>query len=312
MIKYSVIIPAFNIEYHIQSLSDLAQNIIKKRNDVEFIIVDDGSTDSTYSLLKNKFYFSIYQQKNKGVSAARNTGLSHAKGEYILFLDADDNYNLDIFDVIDKNISTSPEILAFNYKITNKKSANPKEKLAFNKFNALELLFSKKITLHICAFCFSTKYLRDNKILFPKGFGFGEDSYFIVKAILATNNEFLYLPELLFHYQIQNSSTVTSKLNQNKISVIYLYSKLYDEIKNEKTSHYLTYFIQRTYIYLYKLGISNGVSEKDVLCEMKKNIVILDKTIKIKTSIKFKIAKLIVIKFHNIILKFLDKKINKK
>jgi len=60
---------------------------------VELIVVDDGSTDDTAELIKNRFpQVKFIQQKNSGVSAARNTGIKNALGQWIAFLDSDDEW----------------------------------------------------------------------------------------------------------------------------------------------------------------------------------------------------------------------------
>lgn len=88
----SVIIAAYNCEKYIKQCID---SLLKQSfKNFEIIVVDDGSTDSTYNILKeyskkiNNIF--IYRQQNKFAGEARNNGLSHAKGKYVLFLDADD------------------------------------------------------------------------------------------------------------------------------------------------------------------------------------------------------------------------------
>lgn len=87
----SVIIPTFNRAHYIKSSIDsvLAQEI----SGVEIIVVDDGSTDGTESILRDyvqKGFVTYYRQKNQGPSSARNTGIERSNGEYICFLDSDD------------------------------------------------------------------------------------------------------------------------------------------------------------------------------------------------------------------------------
>ncbi len=85
----SAIIPAYNCEKYIRESVDslLAQSFL----DMEIIVVDDGSTDGTNAILKQ--YGSrirLFEKKNGGAASARNLGLLHAAGKYVLFLDADD------------------------------------------------------------------------------------------------------------------------------------------------------------------------------------------------------------------------------
>lgn len=90
MCKISIIMPVYNKEKYIKKAieSILAQTF----QDWELIIVDDGSSDSSYSISKTygDKRILVHHQENGGVSRARNTGLDLARGEYITFIDADD------------------------------------------------------------------------------------------------------------------------------------------------------------------------------------------------------------------------------
>ena len=84
----SVIIPTYNYAHFLPRAveSVLAQTY---RN-FEVIIIDDGSADNTSSVIKEDSYVKYFYQKNKGLSAARNAGIKKSKGDYLVFLDADD------------------------------------------------------------------------------------------------------------------------------------------------------------------------------------------------------------------------------
>ena len=91
-IKISVIIPIYNCQKY---LSECLQSLSNQSiSDFETILVDDGSSDSsleiceTYSLNKDKV--KVIHTDNNGVSIARNIGLKNAKGELVIFIDADD------------------------------------------------------------------------------------------------------------------------------------------------------------------------------------------------------------------------------
>jgi len=88
----SVVIPPYNAENFLKrNLDSISTQTLKP---FEIIIVDDGSTDQTAEIAKsykeNKVHF--IHQKNSGASAARNTGIRAANGEWIAFLDADDEW----------------------------------------------------------------------------------------------------------------------------------------------------------------------------------------------------------------------------
>lgn len=105
----SIVIPCYNREEYISDAIDSC--LIQTYKNIEIIVVDDGSTDNSIEVLQRygeKIH--LLTQPNKGVSAARNKGLSHVSGEYVVMLDSDDWLSADL---IEKHIETHkqwPEI----------------------------------------------------------------------------------------------------------------------------------------------------------------------------------------------------------
>ena len=92
--KYSVVIPLYNKEHYIEKTISSVLN--QTFQDFEIIVIDDGSKDKSLSkarkLEKRSEKIRVIEQENQGVSVARNTGVEYAKGDYIAFLDADDEW----------------------------------------------------------------------------------------------------------------------------------------------------------------------------------------------------------------------------
>lgn len=88
----SVVVPIYNSERYIYEC--LSSILRQSYNKIEVIIIDDGSTDNSYELCKKislrDSRVKIYRQKNLGVSAARNNGILHSNGKYVMFVDSDD------------------------------------------------------------------------------------------------------------------------------------------------------------------------------------------------------------------------------
>ncbi len=89
--KISVIIPSYN---RAQVLGRAIQSVLEQTlPPIEIIVVDDGSSDSTEQLIRESYPQCIYlKQPNRGVSAARNTGIDRASGDWLAFLDSDDEW----------------------------------------------------------------------------------------------------------------------------------------------------------------------------------------------------------------------------
>ena len=113
MYKISIIIPIYNVEKYLKRALDSIINQTMDFRDIEVIMVDDCSTDNSKKIMEeysNKYpnFISLYHKKNSGRAAIpRNTGLQIASGEYIMFLDPDDEYSLDaceqLYNTIKKN-----------------------------------------------------------------------------------------------------------------------------------------------------------------------------------------------------------------
>lgn len=92
MIEVSIIIPVYNVDTYLEECLDSVCN--QTFSNYEVIIIDDGSTDSSLSIIKryatNEPKIRFFSQVNSGISATRNKGLKEAKGKYILFVDSDD------------------------------------------------------------------------------------------------------------------------------------------------------------------------------------------------------------------------------
>ena len=120
--KVSVIVPIYNAEMYIDKC---IQSIINQTlRDIEIILVDDGSTDRSFEI-SNKYAkkderIKIIKQKNKGVGAARNYGVSIATGKFITFIDSDDFVEIDMLEILyNAAINNNCDIIFSGIKIIN-------------------------------------------------------------------------------------------------------------------------------------------------------------------------------------------------
>lgn len=116
----SIIVPTYNVKLYVEECVDSLLN--QKYVDCEIIIVDDGSTDGSSEVcdklkLKDSRIIVVHQ-KNGGLSAARNTGLKHAKGEYIGFIDSDDIVSPSMFsDMINTLEKNKADVAVCNFEV---------------------------------------------------------------------------------------------------------------------------------------------------------------------------------------------------
>lgn len=189
MIKYSVIIPVYNSERTIaRCLSSLtAQN----REDVQIIVVNDGSTDSSDAIIRefaDRYPQILYLcQQNAGVSQARNAGLDAAQGTYITFVDSDDYVREDYFQTLDQH--GDYELLVFCHEIIGHDPRSMPE--LFAKLKGLQsfeqrllLLLSSRRVMSPWDKRFRRSIIEKYHVRFPKQMHIGEDFNFCMSYIL--------------------------------------------------------------------------------------------------------------------------------
>ena len=104
--KFSVIMPIYNVEKYIEdAIKSIINQSIGFEDNIQLILVNDGSTDKSENICikyKNLYPENItyIKQKNQGVASARNSGIQYIQGKYTNFLDPDDKWNYDVFDIV--------------------------------------------------------------------------------------------------------------------------------------------------------------------------------------------------------------------
>ncbi len=125
----SIIIPVFNAEKTIGLTLDSLKGIsVESRAGVEVIVVNDGTTDGSMGIVESKkdslmpLGMDVISQANQGLSSARNAGLKHCRGEYVFFLDADDEL---VFDPV-PYLQNNPGASALGFSVHYYKNAHPR------------------------------------------------------------------------------------------------------------------------------------------------------------------------------------------
>ena len=192
--KVSVIVPVYNVEEYLpQCLDGLINQTLQ---DIEIICVNDGSTDNSLEILqsyaKRDDRILVINQENKGPGIARNVALDIAHGDYIMFCDPDDWYELNACEVAWKQITNNNnDMVIFNYNrfiekqgklYTKMDTISPYIQLADTpsiKFSDLDINFLQ--VAHVWFYIYNRKFLNDNKVRFGELY-FCEDVLFAIKA----------------------------------------------------------------------------------------------------------------------------------
>lgn len=199
--KYSVIIPVYNLESYIEDTLESLKDIAA---DNEIIIVDDGSVDKSAKIIdsfisRNSLAnYKVIHQDNAGVSSARNAGIDVAQGEYIIFADGDDILDTKILSL---EISSESRVVVWRFQTGAngdfKKSQDEFSKEEYSTYEFLEALFSGRFRIRIGSFAVKRELLFETGIRFTEGCAVCEDVEFIFKILLSAQrieakNDILY------------------------------------------------------------------------------------------------------------------------
>lgn len=220
--KISVIIPVYNAEKYLRQCLDSVIN--QTLQDIEIICVDDGSTDNSLNILqeykKNDSRLYIICQQNQYAGVARNNGMARAKGEYLLFLDADDFFELSMLEKLYRKITLyDADIVmceANMYDSISKKFSPMSWVLEKMYLPRQDVFNSSDIPNHIFQLTVGVPW----NILFKKSFidklGIkflstqrANDIYFIFVS-LALANSITVIKEELVHYRINTGTNLQS------------------------------------------------------------------------------------------------------
>ena len=185
----SIIVPVYNVEKYIERCVNSLLNQTYKN--YEIILVDDGAIDQSGIIcdrLQRKYScIRTIHQNNLGVSAARNTGIRNARGEYIAFVDGDDFVDKKYIDILLKSLNKyKADIACCRHLRTSKEYCEREEyldkEIVFSGENILKE-FLKEDMVSCCGKLYRRKIFKD--LRFPVGRCFGEDIITVFKAFEA-------------------------------------------------------------------------------------------------------------------------------
>jgi hypothetical protein len=214
--KYSVIVPVYNC---LDELSDCVRSILRQTDsDFELLLVDDGSTDGSGALCnylaEQDAHIRVLHKQNGGASSARNCGLEHAVGDFVLFIDGDDSIEPDLLEQISYAISVEhPQMLIFGmaFDFYNKSRKIERTELLSMKhagvvspeelFAAFSDYFDDNAVSSACNKVFSGKILRDVGLRFSEDMTLYEDLEFVLRY-LPYCRQIACLGQVLYHYRV--------------------------------------------------------------------------------------------------------------
>ena len=222
-IKVSVIVPIYNAEKYIKKCVESILN--QSLKEIELILVNDGSTDASYSICqtyaeKDKRIV-LLDQVNAGVSVARNNGLNVAKGKYIEFVDADDYIESNTIEILYKRaVKSNSDTVIFGIKNVysdNESFTDVKDE----DYTLTEFLkhYGEYISNAIIGATWNKLYRREliEGVRFIEGKRYNEDLFFNLDALKKC--KIISLHQGVHYNYIHNADSVTSKYIENLFEI---------------------------------------------------------------------------------------------
>lgn len=212
--KVSIIIPVYNAGKYVRDAIDSVLN--QTFNDFELILVDDGSTDESGSIIDSyadkDSRVRVFHKVNGGVSSARNLGLDNAKGEWIAFADADDWFEKDalykLYGAANRN--NVDVVLANICKV----GLENRQIMYVNKSEYSTKFLPMKHSA-LWGYLFRRDIIEKHRTRFVEGLAYSEDRVFMY-AIAPNITQQSVIPDVVYNYRLNPDSVCASKDGERK------------------------------------------------------------------------------------------------
>lgn len=231
MYRISVVIPTYNREKTIKRCLDsiLCQSYMP----VEIIVVDDGSDDNTISIIQKMdiSILKIIQQNHRGAQAARNLGILNAIGDYIAFLDSDDEWLPNILERQIEILTKNKDSVVYTdcYTVDDRTLKKKRWKLPCKSGNVYKSLLSHPAPM-FQGMLVRKEWLLDMGLLDENVVAYQE---WETSIRLAKYHEFVHISEPLFLYHFHSGATISKDVSKGLEGYIYIINKYRKDIKEQ-------------------------------------------------------------------------------
>ena len=267
----SVIVPVYNVEEYLEECLESIQK--QTYTNIEVILVNDGSTDGSKEICERycakDSRFKLINQENKGLSGARNRGMSESKGEFISFVDSDDVLKEDMLELLMKQM-TSEDIDIVECWYTNEKHEldlpSPKDAEIIFQGNGKEALVSLCKDNIVRLNAWAKLFRREVILNFPFLEGlFYEDVYGGI-GILKRINKMVKINYIGYYYRVRSGSIMNRKFDTKNLDLFTIcdkVEKLYNDDKKALSYVYRRLFnLVLMHVIDYKIFEGNPYKEK--------------------------------------------------
>lgn len=240
----SVIVPVYNVEKY---LSRCIDSILDQTyTDLELILIDDGSLDSSahicdeYALRDKRIR--VFHKDNGGVSSARNLGIVKAKGDWIMFVDADDWLDIHTIKYV-SNYFEKKDLIRFSYKSVFSEDGLQVEDYALKEYDSQKSFLSDAIMQNTYVAIWGGAYKRElfSSIMFDCSLSIGED-WLVFVLLLNQSLNFQIIQEPLYYYNRYNeNSCITTASIKKKCNVFFALEQISKSVDNSLYKKELLY-----------------------------------------------------------------------
>ena len=234
-VSLSVVSPVYNGSAYLTPFLDSVLH--QTFSDFELIMVDDGSTDDSVQIIQTfqeiDVRIHLVRQHHKGAGSTRNVGFSHAKGQYIIFLDSDDWFKEDFFKtMIDQITKDQSDVAVCEFFVYNQQTGEQTRSVipetGKQKIEKTELVFDL-FTPNTWVKVYGTAFLKQNRLLFQEIPSCNDWSF--VFASLACANKISVIREPLVYYRTQTGSSISSYRYKRTKDIVQAINHLKHELK---------------------------------------------------------------------------------
>ena len=227
----SIVIPIYNGACYLDSLIESLKG--HTLSGFEVVMVNDGSADDTAQALDAlaasplPFSLTVIHQENGGVSAARNTGLRAARGQYVCFVDADDVISPDYLETLFGALQKTGARVAVANITRSKEDLEPKA-APLREYTATEFLrefLYRGIRFSVCACMFDRRCFTERALYFPEGFRYSED-VFVLWQLFASEEHIVEAERKIYYYYDNPHSAMNKGIDIKRMDAIRLMQKL--------------------------------------------------------------------------------------
>lgn len=235
MNKVSVIVPVYNTEKYIRKCVDSIIN--QTYSNLEIILVNDGSTDNSLSII-NEYKDSritIINNSNNGVSYSRNTGIEASTGDYILFVDSDDYLDVQCVKRCVNAISnTDVDYVVFGSKHYKPFSDTMIKEIKYNEKIIdcnIDKGFALDIELSPWNKLYRSDFINNNHLLFPLDNYF--EDYIFTMDVVKNSNKIAYISDSLYCYTVEREGNLSNNQLQKAEDIIEASKRIAESYKKE-------------------------------------------------------------------------------